>query len=73
MFLSPHYVWLEPVILGAVLVFVIDSIGNVIEFNNRFVNALVTAILFALVFGVLVYAGYGKLIIAGPSPVIPAP
>lgn len=75
MFLSPDYVWLEPVLLGALLVFVIDSIGNVIEFNNRFVNALVTAILFALVFGVLVYAGYGKLLmtgIAGPSTAVPA-
>jgi hypothetical protein len=70
MLLSPHYVWLEPVLLAAVLVFVIALIGDVIEFNNRFVNALVTAILFALVFGALVYAGYGKL--AVPVATTPA-
>jgi len=49
-------------------VFVIDSIGNVIEFNNRFVNALVTAILFALVFGVLVYSGYSTLTFETSTP-----
>jgi hypothetical protein len=56
-----EYAWLEPVLIAAVIVFVIDSIGNIIEFNNRFVNALVTAVLFAVIFGFLVYLGYGRI------------
>jgi hypothetical protein len=49
-----EYAWLQPVLIAAVIVFVIDSIGNIVEFNNRFVNALVTAVLFAIVFGLIV-------------------
>jgi hypothetical protein len=61
MFLPPQYVWLEPVILAAIVVFVIDLIGNAISFSNRFLNALVTAIVFAVIFGGLVYYGYGSV------------
>ena len=55
--LPATYAWLEPVIWGAIVVFVVDLIGNVLSFSNRFVNALVTAIVFAVIFGILVKIG----------------
>jgi hypothetical protein len=75
MFLPPQYVWLEPVIIAAVVVFVIDLIGNTIAFNNRVVNALVTAVVFSLIFGSLVYFGYGNIamtVSSTPSATAPA-
>ena len=48
---------LTPVIVAAIIVFVINAVGSFIEFNNRFVNALVDTMLFAAVFGTLVYLG----------------
>jgi hypothetical protein len=75
MFLPPQYLWLEPVIIAAVVVFVIDLIGNTISFNNRFANALVTAVVFAFVFGSLVYFGYGNIsmtVSSTPSAAAPA-
>jgi hypothetical protein len=50
---------LGPVLIAAVIVFVVNAAGSFIEFNNRFVNALVDTVLFAIVFGALVY--FGKL------------
>jgi hypothetical protein len=50
---------LGPVLIAAVIVFVLNAAGSFIEFNNRFVNALVDTVLFAVVFGVLVH--FGKL------------
>jgi hypothetical protein len=50
---------LEPVLIAAAIVFVLNSAGSFIEFNNRFVNALVDTVLFAIVFGALVH--FGKL------------
>ena len=50
---------LGPVLIAAVIVFVLNAVGSFIEFNNRFVNALVDTVLFAVVFGVLVH--FGKL------------
>ncbi|MET0432487.1 MAG: hypothetical protein ABWX70_00655 [Hyphomicrobium sp.] len=51
------YPWLEPVLIGAVVVFILDLIGNLISFSNRILNALATAIVFAIVFGGLLYTG----------------
>ena len=48
--LPPEYAWIEVVIMGGVVVFVADLIGNTISFQGRFVNALTTAILFAVAF-----------------------
>lgn len=48
-----NFAWLMPVIIAAMIVFIVDLIGNYIEFNNRFLNALVQAVLFAIVFGAL--------------------
>jgi hypothetical protein len=50
---------LVPVMIAAAIVFVINAVGSFIEFNNRFVNALVDTVLFAVVFGALVH--FGKL------------
>ena len=75
MFLPPQYLWLEPVIIAAVVVFVIDLIGNALSFSNRFLNAVVTAVVFALVFGSLVYFGYGNIsmtVSSTPSAAAPA-
>ena len=41
-----NYPWLEPVLIGAVIVFILDLIGNLISFSNRVLNALATAIVF---------------------------
>ncbi|MFM9847089.1 MAG: hypothetical protein ACKVP3_08005 [Hyphomicrobiaceae bacterium] len=74
MFLPGEYLWLEPVIVAAVVVFVIDLIGNMLVFGSRVVNAFVTAVLFTLVFGSLVYFGYGNVsmtVSATPSAAAP--
>ena len=57
MFMPDYLTWLEPVILGAIVVFVVDLIGNMLTFSNRFVNAFVTALVFAVIFGILVQIG----------------
>jgi hypothetical protein len=53
--------WLQPVLIGAVIVFLLDLIGNMISFSNRFLNALTTGIVFAVVFGGLIYSGIVRL------------
>ncbi|HML43512.1 MULTISPECIES: hypothetical protein [Hyphomicrobium] len=55
MFLPTEYVWLEPVLIAAGVVFVVGLIGNVLSFSSRFLNALVTAIVFAVIFGSLTF------------------
>ena len=46
--------FLVQVLIAAGVLFVIGFIGNVLSFSNRFVNALVTAIIFVLVYGGIV-------------------
>ena len=75
MLLPADYVWFEPVLIASVVVFIIDLVGNWIAFGNRYLNALVSAILFAAVFGALVYFGYGSVsmsVTTSPSPTAPA-
>ena len=48
-----NFAWLAPVLVAAVIVFFVDLVGNYIEFNNRFLNALAQAVLFTIVFGLL--------------------
>ncbi|MEQ1714401.1 MAG: hypothetical protein ABL907_00220 [Hyphomicrobium sp.] len=75
MFLPAKYLWLEPVLLAAVVVFVIDLIGNILSFGSRITNALVTAVVFAVVFGAVVYYGYGTITMSvntTPSATAPA-
>jgi len=50
--------WFGPVLIGAGIAFLISLAGAYIEFNNRLVNAVVDAVLFLLVFGLIVYFGH---------------
>ena len=75
MFLPPQYLWLEPVLIAAVIVFAIDLIGNTIAFGSRVTNAFATSVVFAIVFGSLVYFGYGNIsmsVSTTPSATAPA-
>ena len=73
MLLPTRYGWFEPVLVAAIVVFVIDLIGNSITFFNRYVSALVSAIVFAAVFGGLVYFGVGSVSVALPGLPPPPP
>ena len=61
-------------LIAAAIVFVLNAAGSFIEFNNRFVNALVDTVLFAVVFGLLLHLGYlhmdfsGAVSAASPVP-----
>ena len=75
MFLPTQYAWFEPVLIATIVVFVIDLVGNAIGFGNRVLSAVMSAILFALVFGALVYFGYGNVsmsVTMTPSTTAPA-
>lgn len=75
MFLPAQYAWFEPVLIASIVVFIIDLVGNSFALGNRYVGALVSAILFALVFGALVYFGYGNVsmsVTTMPSATAPA-
>ena len=74
MLLPAQYAWFEPVLIASIVVFIIDLIGNAIGFGNRVFSALLSAVLFALVFGGLVYFGYGDVSMSvrtTPSPSAP--
>jgi hypothetical protein len=63
--------WLTPVLIAAVIVFIVDLIGNYIDLNNRILNALVQAVLFAVIFGAVVaYLTVGEVSIT-EVPVTP--
>jgi hypothetical protein len=76
MFLPSEYAWFQPVLIAAIIVFIIDLIGSMIVFSRRpALNALASAILFAVIFGVLVYYGYGRVemsVSTTPEPTAPA-
>ena len=61
MLLPLQYAWFEPVLIASIVVFVIDLIGNSITFSNRYISALVSAMVFAIVFGGLTYSGIGNV------------
>jgi len=67
-----QYPWVEPVLIGAAIVFMLDLIGNMISFSNRFMNALATAIVFAIVFGGLLYSGVMRLDVSTITTTAPA-
>ncbi len=46
---------LANVLVGSGILFVIAYLGNALTFSNRFVNALVTALIFAVFYGALIY------------------
>jgi uncharacterized membrane protein YadS len=56
-------------LIAAIIVFALNAAGSFIEFNNRFVNALVDTVLFAIVFGILIHFGYLHMDFSGtPIP-----
>src|SRR5450755_2788727 len=75
MLLPAQYAWFEPVLVATIVVFIVDLVGNTIGFGNRFLGALMSAIVFAVVFGALVYFGYGSVsmsVTTTPSATAPA-
>src|SRR5512132_2252765 len=76
MFLPSEYTWFEPVLIAAIIVFIFDFIGSMLVFSRRpLLNALASAILFAVIFGVLVYYGYGRVemsVSTTPEPTAPS-
>ncbi|MEM7766352.1 MAG: hypothetical protein AAF253_02565 [Pseudomonadota bacterium] len=73
-FLPEGLLWLEPVVIGAALVFVVGLVGNLLAFKNRFMNALVTALIFVAVFGAVTYLGYGSVEVELPEvPAVEVP
>ena len=75
MFLPAQYAWFEPVLVASIVVFIIDYVGASIAFGNRFLSALMSAVIFAVVFGALVYFGYGNVsmsVTTTPSATAPA-
>jgi hypothetical protein len=75
MLLPPEYAWIELVVIGAVAVFIADMIGNLIDFHGRFANALTTALVFAVVFGLSIHLRYGTVLLMkwGFAVMRPAP
>jgi len=67
MFMPAEYAWAEPVVIAAAVVFAISWIGKSIIFGNKFFNALMTAIVFALIFGALAYFRIATLSISFPG------
>lgn len=59
--------WFQMVLLSAGLVFVIDLVANMLSFSSRFASALMTAIVFAVLYGALFYVTGGL-----PEAQIPA-
>ncbi len=47
--------WMQMIGMAAVMVFVIDLVANMISFSGRFSNALMTAVVFAVVYGATLY------------------
>jgi hypothetical protein len=76
MILPTQYTWFEPVLFAALIVFGINVLGGMLAFSRRPVlNALASAILFALIFGLLVFYGYGRVemtLSTIPAPSAPA-
>jgi hypothetical protein len=63
MLLPPQYAWIGLVLMGALFVFIADLIGNTLTFENRFVNAFTTMIVFAVAFGCFIYFRYGTVML----------
>ncbi|WP_245296982.1 MULTISPECIES: hypothetical protein [Rhodomicrobium] len=75
MLLPVEYAWAEQVLIASIVVFFFAWIGNTITFSNRVISAFVTALVFAIIFGALVYFGYGGVqmsVSTEPSPTAPA-
>lgn len=58
--------WIQMIAISAVLVFLIDLVANFLSFSNRFISALVTAVVFAALYVVAIYAT-GGIPLPGPT------
>jgi hypothetical protein len=65
MLFPPEYAWVELVIIGGIVVFISDLIGNLISFENRAVNALTTSVVFGVIFALTIYFRYGSVLVQG--------
>ena len=63
MLLPPEYAWIGLVVMGAMFVFIADLIGNTLSFQNRFINALTTTLVFAAAFAFFIYFRYGSVML----------
>jgi Mn2+/Fe2+ NRAMP family transporter len=63
MLLPPEYAWIGLVVMGAIFVFIADLIGNTLSFQNRFINALTTTLVFAAAFAFFIYFRYGSVML----------
>jgi TRAP-type C4-dicarboxylate transport system permease small subunit len=72
MFLPDDYVWIEPVIVAAIIVFAVDLVGNSLAYGGRLVNALATAAVFLVIFAALAYFGLGKLELSTDAAELPS-
>jgi hypothetical protein len=76
MILPSEYVWFEPVLFAALIILGINFLGGMLVFSRRpALNAFASAFLFAVIFGALVYYGYGRVDMAistAPDPDAPA-
>jgi hypothetical protein len=61
--MPPEYAWIGLVIMGAIFVFIADLIGNTLNFENRFVNAFTTMIVFTVVFAFFIRYRYGGVML----------
>ncbi len=55
------FAFIELILITGVLVFVIDLVGNTLNFRGPFVNALTTALVFAVTFSFLLYFRFGSV------------
>ncbi len=73
-FIPEPYAWAQPVVIAALVVFVVSYIGNTLTMYNKLVNAAVTSIVFALIFGAITYFGYGGVSMSvNPNPAADSP
>jgi hypothetical protein len=63
MLLPPEYAWIGLVVMGAIFVFISDLIGNLLNFQSRFVNAFTTMIVFMVAFACFIYFRYGNVML----------
>ena len=73
MLLPPEYAWIGLVIMGAVLVFIADLIGNTLSFDNRFMNALTTTVVSTVAFAFFIYFRYGSVMLTDWGVVVMNP
>ncbi len=66
--LPPEYSWLQPIIVASIVVFFVSWIANSIFSANNFLNALLTALIFGLIFAGLVHFGMGGIEISIDTP-----